>query len=276
MPIQGSLEWLDYRRTRIGASDASAIMGVSPWCTAFQLWQRKLGLIADQFVSPSMKRGTELEPVVRALYIKATGNVVMPAVVEHPEYPYIFASLDGFNDEGVVVEIKTANKIDHEKAAARQIPEKYLPQVMHQMAVTGAEYVDYVSFCPGSTNEFICFRVDRDEDYINKLIEAEKEFYLCMINKVAPGQNNAIDHLILKRKELLEIERDIKEQLDENKHMLIAECKEESAVGAGYKITKSTVKGQVDYSKIEALQGLDLEQYRKPEAVQWRITISGE
>ena len=43
--------------------------------------------------------------------------------------------------------------------------------------------------------------------------------------------------------------------------------------GAGLSLSQVRRKGNVDYSKIEALKDVDLEQYRKPEIVSWRITI---
>ena len=48
VPVQNTPEWLEWRRSRIGASDAAAILGVSQWDSAFDLWQRKLGIIPEQ------------------------------------------------------------------------------------------------------------------------------------------------------------------------------------------------------------------------------------
>ncbi len=273
MPVQGTQEWLDFRKTRIGASDAPIINGDSPWCNAYELWQRKLGLVPDQFVSPAMQRGKDLEPKAREEYIRLTGNTVMPAVVVHKEHEYIFASLDGLSPDGIVIEIKCANRVDHLKAIEGQVPDKYLAQLMHQLAVTEAEIIDYVSYCPDHETPLAIVKISRDENYINDLIEKEKEFYICMVNKVPPFQNAEVDRLIVSRKQLLEIEKDIKGLLEKNREAIIQKCGGESAVGPGYKVTKSTVKGHVDYSKIEILKDIDLEQYRKPDTIQWRITI---
>ena len=40
--VQQSEEWLEFRRSRIGASDAPIIMGVSPWKTHYKLWVEKI------------------------------------------------------------------------------------------------------------------------------------------------------------------------------------------------------------------------------------------
>ena len=42
--------------------------------------------------------------------------------------------------------------------------------------------------------------------------------------------------------------------------------------GGGLSLCQVRRKGSVDYSKIELLKQIDLEQYRKPETTSWRIT----
>lgn len=43
--------------------------------------------------------------------------------------------------------------------------------------------------------------------------------------------------------------------------------------GGGIKLSKLIRKGLIDYQKIPALLGIDLEQYRKPPITSWRITL---
>ena len=40
--IQGTPEWLEFRRTMVMASDSPVIMGVSPWKTPLQLYHEKV------------------------------------------------------------------------------------------------------------------------------------------------------------------------------------------------------------------------------------------
>ena len=54
---------------------------------------------------------------------------------------------------------------------------------------------------------------------------------------------------------------------------LIQLAGDNDASGGGIKLAKSTRKGLVDYEKIPELQGVDLDKYRKPTAVAWRILI---
>jgi predicted phage-related endonuclease len=43
---QQTPEWLEFRKNKIGASDAPIIMETSPWKTPYQLWLEKLSLDA--------------------------------------------------------------------------------------------------------------------------------------------------------------------------------------------------------------------------------------
>lgn len=181
--IQGSPDWHDFRRTRIGASEAPIIMGISPWKTPYKLWQEKIGLIEPDKMNSAMQRGVDLEPIAREKFIEMTGIKVFPAVIEHPEHKWMSASLDGHNLKGDVVEIKCAGRKDHEIALDGKVPEKYFPQLQHQMAVSGADKIYYFSF-DGENGVIIV--VPRDDSYIKNMIEKEKEFYRCMIELESP------------------------------------------------------------------------------------------
>lgn len=49
-----------------------------------------------------------------------------------------------------------------------------------------------------------------------------------------------------------------------------------SSKGFGVKVQKIMRKGSVKFSEIPALQGIDLDQYRKPASESWRITLDGD
>lgn len=70
-------EWNLHRRKYRNASETPIVLGLSPWSTAYQLWQHKIGLIEPD-VTPAMLRGTQLEPAARAAYEACTGLVMQP------------------------------------------------------------------------------------------------------------------------------------------------------------------------------------------------------
>jgi putative phage-type endonuclease len=143
---QNTPEWLEFRRKKIGASDAPIILEVSPWKTPYQLWLEKTsGSLPPSTVR--QKRGLELEELARQVFEKKTGMIMFPKVVLHPSLDWMMASLDGIDIDGqAIVEIKCPGQTDHDVAKTGKVPEKYIPQLQHQLAVTGVEIAYYFSF----------------------------------------------------------------------------------------------------------------------------------
>lgn len=181
---QGSQEWLDFRKKGIGASDAPIVMGMSPWRSVVDLYKEKLGLIEPQPITSSMQRGMDLEPKARRLFEEMTGILVVPDIKISEKYSWLYASLDGISiDEKVIVEIKCTSKKNHELAKNGKIPSYYMPQIQHQIYVCNVDICHYFSF-DGNDGKLV--NVPRDNEFISKLLEMEKEFYNCMINSTEP------------------------------------------------------------------------------------------
>ena len=171
---QRSAEWLNWRKTKIGASDAPVIMGESPYKKAESLLKQKLGA-SEMAASWAMQKGQEMEPIIRQEYEKLTGRKVYPACVESSEFDFMAASLDGITLKGdLAVELKLANLADHTLAKTGEVPQKYYGQLQHQMEVLGLDEIHYASY---HKNELEIVPVFRDERYINELLEKEEEFY---------------------------------------------------------------------------------------------------
>ena len=172
---QGSTAWLAWRRGGIGASDAPAIMGVSPWMDLDTLWLDKTGQRQDGYSNHAMRRGQRLEPEARALYIRTTRVRVAPVCLEHGTHRWMRGSLDGISaDGGVVLEVKCPGAADHGVALGGRVPEKYVPQLQHLLAVSGAEVCHYWSYRAGAG---ALIEVTPDHGYIRSLIERERRFW---------------------------------------------------------------------------------------------------
>jgi len=275
MISQNTPEWLEMRKNKIGASDAPIIMGVSPWKTPYQLWEEKLDLAPQPEMNAAMRRGHELEPIARQAYNDYTGNCAEPEVVIHPERKWMMASLDGISlDRSIVVEIKCAGKRDHDIAASGNVPEKYYPQLQHQLAVIGVNRLHYFSYTDDS---FHLVEVERDDKYINKLYAKEGEFWNQLQNFEAPSLSDA-DFQEIDDEEWISIAQQIqhiqklKQREKELKQQLIALSNNRSCKGGGLKFRKSVSKGSVDYSAIPELKDVDLERYRKAPSERWRLS----
>jgi len=179
------IEWLAWRRAGIGASDAPTIMGVSPWGTPYKLWCDKTGLtpLVDSN-SWATDRGNELEPMARADYELMHGLDMPVVLAAHAEYPFLRASLDGYNAEHkIILEIKCPGAADHASAAGGKVPDKYFPQLQHQLLVTGAAKAHYYSF-DGRKAHLV--EVLPDHSYIQGLLKKELAFWQCVTDKTPP------------------------------------------------------------------------------------------
>lgn len=276
---QNTPEWLEMRRNYIGASDAPIIMGVSPWKTEHQLWEEKLGLRESQYTNAAMQRGHEFEPIALAAYNAYTGKNASPQVVFHEERKYMMASLDGLSQDGsTVLEIKCPGKKDHDIAASGKVPEKYYPQLQHQLATIQLNIVHYFSYLNG---EFHLVEVPRDDEYIEKLFCREEAFW----KKVQKWEEPALtDRDYVQREDsdwtmkVHEWEKakivlqKAKVREEDIKKELIKMANGHSTCGAGVKLQKIIRKGSVDYNKIPELKGIDLDKYRKESFQMWRLS----
>ena len=271
---QGGSDWLEWRRQGVGSSDAPIIMGVSPWCGVLTLYKRKRGEAPEQAQNWAMNRGTRLEPEVRGM-LEGTYGVLEPATLTHPELPWMRASVDGISLDGrTVVEIKCPGEKDHLTACGLEIPEKYVPQVQHILAVTGCAKLIYASYYNGI---LATVTVPRDDAYIVRMIEAERLFWEAVQTGIAPlveGQRTDAEWL-----DAAQTYREAKadadsaaERFETARERLLA-LTATTASGGGVKVSQVEKKGSVDYKAIPALKGIDLEPYRKPGRTEWRITV---
>lgn len=182
--VQGTEEWLKMRQNKIGASDAPIIMKASPWKSPRQLWEEKLGLREADSPSWAMRRGIELEEEARQAFEKLTGIYVFKRVMQHPVYEWMIASIDGIDlEEKIIVEIKCPGKKDHEIALSGRVPEKYFPQLQHQMYVCNLPSNYYYSYY---RKNGVIVKTNKHEEYQRRLLQEELKFWDCMRNFIVP------------------------------------------------------------------------------------------
>ncbi len=272
--------WLEWRRNKLGASDAPIILNVSPWTSPLQLWERKLGIAEEQKESSAMSRGKALESEALQSFNTLHDSTFFATVCQHETYDWMIASLDGLSAcDKYALEIKCPGREDHLLALAGTVPSKYIPQMQHQLAVTGLDMIYYFSY-DGQNNA--CIEVHRDQDYIDKLIKEELKFYKCMVT-CTPPELSERDYNIRcddKWKMLVQDWKEANEKLkwwqDHEKAMrkdLIEASHSRNSKGFGVKVQKIMRLGSIDYSQIKELQGKNLDQYRKPALESWRITV---
>jgi putative phage-type endonuclease len=274
MITQNTKQWLEMRKSKIGASDAPIIMQKSPWKTPYQLWKEKMSL-TESSMNSAMQRGHDLEPIALQCLQEKLGIALRPQVKLHNQRSWMMASVDAVSEDGSVIgEIKCPGKADHEKALSGHLPEHYYPQLQHQMEVCGVEVVNYFSF-DGTDGTIV--KVYRDGDYIKEMIKQEEKFFECMMN-FEPPELISRDYVYRGEARWAKLAEEYKElcALEERKEAIRKELIElaegQNSMGGGITLSKCTRKGSVDYAKIPELQGLDLEKYRKKSSEYWRIS----
>ena len=145
-------EWLAGRTNGIGASEAAAAIGLSPFESQYELWQRKTGQRESKDLSgnAAVEYGNRLEPVCRAMFQAEHPELTVEYhqfdVLYQSERPWMTATLDGeltdADGRKGILEIKTSSvgKKTQWDAWRDAIPTHYMCQVCHQLLVTGWDY----------------------------------------------------------------------------------------------------------------------------------------
>jgi putative phage-type endonuclease len=187
-------EWLAIRRTGIGGSDAPAVVGLNPYATAYDVYldKRQEREPVDLSQNAAVRWGNRLEDAIAEEYSEQTGRVVhrVKRVLRRRDRPYLIASLDRrVVGDSRGLEIKTAGAHmagDWGESGTDHIPEQYLVQVQHYMAVTGYASFDVAVLIGG--RDFRIFVVDRDEELIASMMDPLAEFW----RRVEAGEPPAV------------------------------------------------------------------------------------
>jgi putative phage-type endonuclease len=289
--IQGSDDWLAYRKQMVTASEMASVMNKSPYKSALQLYNSKVNSELEQ-TSFQMLRGQTLEPVARRMFEQITDTMYPAEVVVSDEHPFLMASLDGLNaHRNEIIEIKYQGKDNHlALLTSKFIPEHYMIQVQTQLLVTGCARCAFISYNPDVDSEpFLFHWVLPDTEMQAEILNAAINFKEYLDKKITPPTSELDAYDIDKDKELkslmseyAEMDKQIK-QLEERKESFRRELIKhldshdikfaKSKLGTVRYIEKT---GNINYKSIPELKGLDLEKYRNKASNYWSITIKAE
>lgn len=195
--IQGSPEWHAIRLGKVTASRVSDVVArtKSGWGAsrvnymAELIAERLTGENAPSYTNAAMQWGTDMEPQARAAYeFRTDCDVAQVGFVDHPEIAMTGASPDGLVGDTGLVEIKCPNTATHiDTLMGQSVPAKYIIQMQWQMACSGRQWCDFVSFDPRMPEAMRLFvkRVKRDEGEIMSLEKEVKLFIAELDAKVA-------------------------------------------------------------------------------------------
>lgn len=195
--IQGSPEWKALRCGKVTASRVADVVAKTKTgysasranYLAQLIAERLTGQPAETYTNAAMIHGTETEPEARDAYSFYHGvTVEQIAFVPHPKIDQAGASPDGLVGADGLVEIKAPNTATHlETLLGQAVPAKYIDQMQFQMACTGRQWCDFVSYdnrMPENMRLFVR-RVHRDDKRIDFLETEIAGFLLEMAVKLA-------------------------------------------------------------------------------------------
>ena len=152
--------WITQRKSLIQASDAAAILGMSPWQTDAQVWDAKFkGMTEDLSSKPYIIYGKKMEPIIRESFLLDNPyfsceyhefDILVSDIrhwqgctldgeltVENPANPWSLC----FGDRGIL-ECKTGSFRGFKDLQNwDEIPLHYYCQILHQLAVTEWDFV---------------------------------------------------------------------------------------------------------------------------------------
>lgn len=191
--LQRTDEWYLARLGKVTASRISDVIaktrnGYGASRTNYMgelLLERITGKRTEGFVSAAMQFGTDNEPDARRAYsFYADADVEEVGFILHPEIIDAGCSPDGCVGKSGLVEIKVPQAATHlNTLLTGAIDERYIKQMMFQMACTEREWCDFCSYQPAFPAHLQLFvqRIRRDDELISEL-ERESRLFIVELN----------------------------------------------------------------------------------------------
>lgn len=179
-------EWDALREGSIGGSSVGAILGVSPWKSAYTLYQEMVGAVEVEFApNDAMLVGTFLEDGLVKLFAYKHPEfdlTVAPGIFRSTKSERFHANPDAliFDEHGNtgILEIKTS------RSSWTEVPESYVAQVRWYMWIMDADFAIVAGYIGGEYREF---RIERDDFLEEWMIEAVNRFVEHYDKRVAPA-----------------------------------------------------------------------------------------
>jgi putative phage-type endonuclease len=195
--VQRTPEWVAARVGSLGASCVYEVVARTKtgWGAsranrmAALVLERITGQPEETYQSAAMVHGIETEAEARAAYeFMNDAQVTEVGLIRHPRIERSHASTDGLIGDDGVLELKCPQPAAHlEFLLTGKVPEKYITQMMWQLACSGRQWADFASYSPAFPPEMrlATKRIERDEAKIAELEKAVIEFLAEVDQKVA-------------------------------------------------------------------------------------------
>lgn len=172
-------EFLAQRQKYIGGSDIAAILGISPWRTATDLWLDKTTPPTEDGRNARAKsRGSRMEPYIVDMIQEEYGLQIVKRNERYidPQVPYFAAEIDA-ETEDENIEIKTVHPFKAKEWGeldTDQLPLHYIAQVQWGLGINGRQRCRVFALIGDDLRPYV---IERDDETIEAMREKATEFW---------------------------------------------------------------------------------------------------
>jgi putative phage-type endonuclease len=266
---QSSPEWHEFRASHYGASEAGAVLGVSPFFphTPEELKAVKMGILPPPYYSQAMRDGHIYEEVARVKAGETLLDFFSPVVCSRG---LLSASLDGINiGWDSIIEIKVSNK------SMDELEEIYKPQITQQLFVSGAKTAFLVAYRK-ERDDIDIRRIEYDADLMKQIIEAWENF--PNVEPAPPREEEREDEewisLARELKSTKEKIDALKKEEKEIRDKLITLADGKTAKGAGVTVYPIKPRVSIDYKRLIKHKQIEIDDdYKKVGEISWGVRV---
>lgn len=203
------------RQSGIGSSDMPAILGISPFRSAVDVYLDKIGERPATPVSDAMRIGLKLEPVIASEYEELTDTILNDdeTFFRHPDHDWFITHPDRFVLDSNfkfrrLLELKSIGPyMAHQwgEPGTDEVPEYYIAELQHRLHIIyekfGIEYADIAAFFRGPAETKI-YTVKYDLELGQLMLDRAMKFWFdhVLINQPPAMDGSPAATELLKRK----------------------------------------------------------------------------
>lgn len=171
---QGSPEWLDFKRRMNSASEAAAMLGISPYVTRAELLRMKATgspqEFSDWYRERVLDRGHEVEALAIPIAEEIIGDDLYPIVLSNQDAGgNLSVSCDGLTLDGRIAwEHKQYNESLAKSLRRGVLPEHHMAQCQQALMLTGAEWLLFMC-SDGTRRNMETLRIDPDPAWFERI-----------------------------------------------------------------------------------------------------------
>lgn len=175
--VQGSDAWIEFRMSHHGASEASAMLGISPKVKRTELLHMKhTGTpkeFSDWVQEHILDHGHAVEALARPYVEASLGEDLYPVTMSIGD---ISASCDGLTmDERTAWEHKQWNASLAASLERGELPEEFMPQAQQVLMVTGAERLIFTC-SDGTDDNMVSLEIKPNQAWFDNITDGWNQF----------------------------------------------------------------------------------------------------